>query len=517
METRKKEIGEGNMKGKRKWLLCPLIVVALLLCAIPAYADMPTLPHAFYGTLTITGSPAPVGTVVTAKVNEVECGSITTTVAGQYGGSGAFDPKLTVTGEIENGATIEFYVGVAYTGEAYDYAFSPGAVTEHNLVVGIDDDPPEVDLTPLSPDPTNDNTPTFTGTAVDALSNIASVEYQVGTGSWRAWVAATAVDGAFDEPSEEYTFTIPALADGGYTVQVRATDAASPPNTTLEANYATDAFTVDATAPTVVSRYPASGATGVALDTVVTATFSEAMNASTITTSSFTLKIGTTPVSGSVSYNAGTYTATFTPSANLTDDTIYTASLSTAVTDVAGNALGAASTWNFTTGVVPDITPPSVTVSDIVTTTDTTPTFTGTATDTQSNIASVEYRVDSGSWVAATASDGTFDSLSEGYTFTTSTLSAGEHTVYVRATDAASPPNTTLAADYATDTFTVNPPGVIPGDANGDGVVDILDVTKTERIIAMMDAETPGADANEDGVVDILDVTKIERIIALLD
>jgi len=291
------------MKGKRKWLLCPLIVVALLLCAIPAYADMPALPHAFYGTLTITGSPAPVGTVVTAKVNEVECGSITTTVAGQYGGSGAFDEKLTVTGEIETGATIKFYVGVAYTGEAYNYAFSPGAVTEHNLVVSVDDDPPEVDLTPLSPDPTNDNTPTFTGTAVDALSNIASVE----------------------------------------------------------------------------------------------------------------------------------------------------------------------------------------------------------------------YRVDSGSWVAATASDGAFDSLSEGYTFTTSTLSAGEHTVYVRATDAASPPNTTLAADYATDTFTVEPSGVIPGDANGDGVVDILDVTKTERIIAMLDAETPGADANEDGVVDILDVTKIERIIALLD
>ena len=269
----------------------------------------------------------------------------------------------------------------------------------------------------------------------------------------------------------------------------------------------------------MTDRYPVSGATNVAVDTVVTATFSEAMNASTITTSSFTLKIGSTPVSGSVSYSAGTYTATFTPSADLTDDTIYTASISTAVTDVAGNGLGAASTWNFTTGEVPDTDPPSVTITPLSPdpTDDTTPTFTGTATDTQSNIASVEYRVDSGSWVAATASDGAFDNLSEGYTFTTSTLSAGEHTVYVRATDAASPPNTTLEADYATDTFTVAPPPWTPGDANEDGVVDILDVTKTERIIALLDEETPGADANEDGVVDILDVTKIERIIALLD
>jgi hypothetical protein len=502
------------MKRKRVWLLCPLIVVALLLCAIPAYADMPTLPHAFYGTLTVAGSPAAVGTVVTAKVDDVECGSITTTVAGQYGGSGAFDPKLTVTGEIENGATISFFVNDAPTIESYNYAFSPGAVTEHNLAVTEDPDPPVVDLTPLSPDPTNDNTPTFTGTAIDTLSNIASVEYQVGTGSWRVWVEATATDGAFDSPSEEYTFTIPALADGGYTVYVRATDAASPPNTTAEENHASDSFTVDTVAPTVVSRYPASGATGVLVTTTVTATFSEAMNASTITTSSFTLKIGSTPVSGSVSYNAGTYTATFTPGADLADDTIYTASLSTAVTDAAGNALAAASTWNFTTGVVPDTTPPSVTITPLSPdpTTDTTPTFTGTATDTQSNIAGVDYRVDDGSWAPATASDGTFDSLSEGYTFTTAALSEGEHTVYVRATDTAH--NTTLEAGYATDTFTVETSGVIPGDANGDGLVNALDITKVERIIAGLDAETPGADANEDGSVNALDITMVEIIIA---
>jgi len=495
------------MKRKRVWLLCPLIVVALLLCAIPAYASIPTMPHAFYGTLTIAGSPAAVGTVVTAEVNEVQCGSITTTVAGQYGGSGAFDEKLTVTGEIETGATIYFYANGSVASQTY--AFSPGAVTELNLTVTPTDDttPPSVTITPLSPDPTTDATPTFTGTATDTQSNIASVEYRVDSGSW---VAATASDGTFDSLSEGYTFTIPALADGGYTVYVRATDAASPPNTTLEADYANDSFTVDTLAPTVDSTSPASGETGVLVDTVVTATFSERMDESTITTGSFTLE----GVAGSVSYDFGTYTATFTPDADLTDDTIYTATLSTAVTDVAGNAIAAEYYWNFTTGVVPDTIPPSVTVSDIVTTTDTTPTFTGTATDTQSNIASVEYRVDSGSWVAATASDGTFDSLSEGYTFTTSALSIGEHTVYVRATDAASPPNTTLEADYATDTFTVEESGVIPGDANGDGLVNAVDITKVERIIAGLDAETPGADANEDGSVNALDITMVEIIIA---
>jgi hypothetical protein len=389
------------MKGKRKWLLCPLIIVALLLCAIPAYADTPTLPHAFYGTLTIIGgSPAPVGTVVTAKVGGVQCGSITTTVEGQYGGSGAFDPKLTVTGEIETGATIYFYASGSQANETY--AFSPGAVTELNLTVPPPSDitPPTVTIVALSPDPTRDNTPTFTGTATDDQSNISSVEYRVDSGSW---ALATASDGAFDEISEEYTFTTSTLTDGAHTVYVRATDAAS--NTTTEDDYDSDSFTVDTTAPTVVSVSPEDEATGVAVDTVVTATFSEAMDDSTITTSSFTLD----SVAGSVSYDSGTYTATFTPSADLTADTTYTATLSTVITDVAGNSLAAEYSWSFST-----------------------------------------------------------------------------------------PPYT-------------------PGDATGDGVVDARDITKVERIIATLDAETAGADANQDGVVNALDITKVERIIVGLD
>jgi len=48
-------------------------------------------------------------------------------------------------------------------------------------------------------------------------------------------------------------------------------------------------------------------------------------------------------------------------------------------------------------------------------------------------------------------------------------------------------------------------------------VVNALDITKIERIIVGLDAETPGADANGDGVVNALDITKIERIIVGLD
>ncbi|MFC2031945.1 dockerin type I repeat-containing protein [Chloroflexota bacterium] len=55
------------------------------------------------------------------------------------------------------------------------------------------------------------------------------------------------------------------------------------------------------------------------------------------------------------------------------------------------------------------------------------------------------------------------------------------------------------------------------GDANDDGVINAIDITKVERIIAGLDTETGEADANQDGNVNTLDITKVERIIAGLD
>ena len=75
----------------------------------------------------------------------------------------------------------------------------------------------------------------------------------------------------------------------------------------------------DTTAPTVSSTDPANGATGVALNKKVAATFSESMDPLTITAANFTLTQGTTPVSGAVSY-AGV-TATFTPASSLAAST----------------------------------------------------------------------------------------------------------------------------------------------------------------------------------------------------
>ncbi len=59
--------------------------------------------------------------------------------------------------------------------------------------------------------------------------------------------------------------------------------------------------------------------------------------------------------------------------------------------------------------------------------------------------------------------------------------------------------------------------GVVPGDANGDGDVNAVDITKVERIIVKLDNPTPGADANQDGNINAIDITKVERIIVGLD
>jgi len=116
------------------------------------------------------------------------------------------------------------------------------------------------------------------------------------------------------------------------------------------------------TPPTVISTDPLNLATGVALNQKIAATFSKSMDASTITTASFTLMQGTTFVSGTVGY-VGT-TATYIPSSNLVANTLYTATITTAAKDLAGNSLAANYVWSFTTGTTVVIIPPTVILTD---------------------------------------------------------------------------------------------------------------------------------------------------------
>ncbi len=107
-------------------------------------------------------------------------------------------------------------------------------------------------------------------------------------------------------------------------------------------------------APSVSAASPARNSTGISTSSTVTATFSAAMNASTITPATFTLTgPGGTAVTGTVNYNASTNTATFTPSFPLSTGTQYTATVNTGAYGLDGIALASNYSWTFTTASPP--------------------------------------------------------------------------------------------------------------------------------------------------------------------
>ncbi len=115
----------------------------------------------------------------------------------------------------------------------------------------------------------------------------------------------------------------------------------------------------DTTAPSVSSTAPANAASGVAVSANITATFSEAIDATTLTTTTVTLAHGSTSVAGAVSYTGNT--VTFDPTSNLVAGLSYVATITTGVKDLSGNAMAITKTWSFLTA---DATPPSVSSTD---------------------------------------------------------------------------------------------------------------------------------------------------------
>lgn len=109
----------------------------------------------------------------------------------------------------------------------------------------------------------------------------------------------------------------------------------------------------DVSPPTVTFTNPTKGASNVPASAEVHATFSEVLDPSTVTGSTFTVTNGGVPVSGTVT-SAGT-TATFTPTSDLALDGSFLATVSTGVTDLAGNALATEFTWTFATSVEPTV------------------------------------------------------------------------------------------------------------------------------------------------------------------
>ena len=151
------------------------------------------------------------------------------------------------------------------------------------------------------------------------------------------------------------------VAKTTYSYTVSAYDAAGNKSKQSVASTVTTPAPPDTTPPTITGTSPAAGATGVATTVNPTATFSEAVDPTTISTSTFSLvKNGTTTaLAATVAYTSASHVATLSPTAALVAGTAYTATVKGStggVKDVAGNLLVASLSWSFTTSATTSTT-----------------------------------------------------------------------------------------------------------------------------------------------------------------
>jgi hypothetical protein len=179
--------------------------------------------------------------------------------------------------------------------------------------------------------PTADNTPTFTFSGSDNVTPPSGLlySYKVDNGEWSPFQASTSA-------------TTSVLSDGPHSFFVKSKDAAGNEDASPALrSFAVDTVGPDPVHPWVTSTVPAATAKGVAPGANVTATFSEAMNASTINGSTVKLfKAGTTnQILAAVTYNETAKQAILDPYNNLRRGTKYKAAVTTGARDLAGNQL----------------------------------------------------------------------------------------------------------------------------------------------------------------------------------
>ena len=152
--------------------------------------------------------------------------------------------------------------------------------------------------------------------------------------------------------------------DGGNGVYYYGDSPGFPTESSGTSNYWTDVIMTpsDQIAPTVLSTSPVNNATEVNLNVSVTATFSEAVDPSTLSgLTAYITGPGNTTVPATLTVNGAD--VSITPDAPFDIVTTYTVTLKGGLTppqikDISGNALAADYTWSFTTG---GLTPPQIT------------------------------------------------------------------------------------------------------------------------------------------------------------
>jgi hypothetical protein len=107
----------------------------------------------------------------------------------------------------------------------------------------------------------------------------------------------------------------------------------------------------DKVPPQVLNTIPADGATGVAVTSPISATFSEPMSGPTINENTFTVRKGgeANPIKGDLSLGPDGKTAIFDPKPDLDTNSKYISEINEGAKDLAGNALVSPKRWSFKT------------------------------------------------------------------------------------------------------------------------------------------------------------------------
>src|SRR3954468_19870378 len=366
-----------------------------------------------------------------------------------------------------SGCTIDHNQTVSYTGGSGRCAYataSPKGTASDGTDIGLnscgatqpppppsDTTPPDTTITSGPTGTTSDNSPTFAFTATEANSVF---ECRVDSGAWADCTSP---------------WTTAALSDGAHSVSVRATDAAG--NT--DASPATKTWTVQSASPPPptdhqpVATYtysPASPTTGRAVSfDASSATCDDAP-----CTYSWEDDGGGGPAGEQWPLGSGKTMAFTFQGAGVK-------SVRVTVTDVDGDMATTMKAINVAAaGSTPppaDTTAPNTTITSgpTGTTTDNTPTFAFTASESASTF---QCQLDSGAWAACTSP------------WTTKALTDGMHGVAVRATDAAGNTDATpatqsfsVAAAAAPQTLIGDSTVQTTADSNGAGTAEAFKAT----------------------------------------
>ncbi|WP_372795381.1 Ig-like domain-containing protein [Lutibacter sp.] len=205
-------------------------------------------------------------------------------------------------------------------------------------------------VTPMvvSSDPANNAIDVFLNKIVSANFNMLMNHSSINATTFTLKQGADLINGMVTYVGQTAYFksSSPLLAEKIYTATI-TTGAKNIQGTPLANDFSWEFTTGTILGPSVISTDPLDNATGVALDKIVTATFSMEMDIATINNTSFTLKNGTILINGAINYVNSTLT--FVPDSPLLEGTIYTATITTDAKNLAGIPLANNYVWEFST------------------------------------------------------------------------------------------------------------------------------------------------------------------------